>query len=163
MRISHTIPDSDIELACDCMEEVFEGVIESMRREIEQDPDAFPCCTHCGEFCQFPSPGFPAPGYTPILIDGRTLHVRNVAEIVRGGGGNSVDLACFQAAQRRRRGSDPYCSVVVNHDGHGNFTALVRNSDKHKEEARRNIIEPAVSPDDAQACGCGGHSSADAP
>ncbi len=156
MRISYNIPDSDIELTCQALEDICEGVIEAMVKEIDVAPDDFPCCNHCGEFCLWPAPGFPVDGFTHILAPGRTVHVRNATEIVRGGGGSTIDLACFQAAQRRRRKADPYCGVAIDYDKNGNYTALVQNSDKHENPEKHGLIEPAVEPDQDQ-CGCGGH------
>lgn len=178
MRVSFNMICADskdgFDRYCDAMEMVCAAAVESMRAEIEANVEAYPCCVHCGEFKILPAPGFPCGDVGRDASDpNRTLHIRTAGEIVRSGGGSTIDLACYQAAQRQRRGDDVACRVVIDQlreaaeagaSAPGGLSAYVLNSSQHVKPEKRNYLEDLRTVARAgESCGCGHHTHGEPP
>lgn len=135
MRFSYctSLQNLDEEL-CDLLEDLCEGYVIASIRIIESDPDAFPCCIACGKFLHFPADLLRCP-------------VNGPRGIVERGGGHALELACFQAAQRRRDGKESY--VCVDLENEGKLKIYVKTAGKLKDPLADTVGEGAES------CGCG--------
>jgi hypothetical protein len=79
------------------------------------------------------------------------LRVRSARAILESGGGNSVELACYQTAQKRLEGADPFARVVIVSTVPGCFRGVCLMSHDHKKPERRGMIDDPV--EDARPLG----------
>lgn len=85
-----------------------------------------------------------------------TIQVRSAREILAAGCGHTVELACYQCAQKRLH-SDPNARVMILCTEPGTFRGVVACSDYHEKPERRGTIDdPVVDARPVGACGCGG-------
>lgn len=159
MRISYKITGNH-ESCCDQLEGLLEGVVQAMMVEIAKDKDRYPCCIRCGDFMLFPAPGCPLPNCVATDASERTLHVRSASEILLAKGGSTIDLACYQCAQKRRD-FDPLARVVLEYavDDLGNelpgmCRAMVLNSDQHEKPEKRGQLDDPLIAVKVQSCSC---------
>ncbi len=176
MRVSYQGRPQSHADACRVLEGIAEGAVRAMKAEIELNPDAQPCCIGCGKFVIRNGPMFPAQPQSLQAIMAergiededilRELHgssppselrhdptadvqIRCVRDIALRKGGTTLELACYQAAQRRRRGDDPECVVIVTAgDSCGGpgpaFRAAVFNSDEHYMDDKAMTLDCPV-------------------
>lgn len=82
------------------------------------------------------------------------LRIRSASQILASGGGTTIELACYQAAQKRRH-ADPLAKVEVLCTEPGTFRAIVRCSHEHEKPERRGAIDdPIVDARPVGSCGC---------
>ena len=86
------------------------------------------------------------------------IRVRSPRQIVRNGGGTTIELACYNTALKRLRGNDPECRVVVVEcDEPGTYRGVILHSDLHEKEERRNQWDcPVEDANKNLQCRCGG-------
>ncbi len=92
---------------------------------------------------------------TAAPLPATTLQVRCAHEILRTKTGTTIELACYQCAQKRRH-ADPGARVKIVCTSPGTFRAVVQCSNQHEKPERRGMIDDPV--EDAKpvgSCGCG--------
>ena len=166
--------------ACRITEALCEGFVLAMMAEFDAEPpDTYPCCVRCGGFCVHEGPGCPSTHVPLSELLGQpeqplnaslcresgdtgapppgtlALRVRSPKQIVRSGGGTTLELACYQVALKRLEGVDPGCRVVVVECDPGMFRAVCVNSHAHRDEEKKGIIDdPVVHANSQVACSC---------
>jgi len=84
-----------------------------------------------------------------------SIRIGSATEILRNKGGHTVELACYQAAMKRRSGADPAAKVIICCAQPGTFRGLVLMSQQHeKPEKRGRIDDPVVDARPQGGCGC---------
>jgi hypothetical protein len=92
---------------------------------------------------------------TAAPLPAATVQVRCAREILRTKTGSTIELACYQCAQKRRH-ADPCAKVKIVCTGAGTFRAVVLCSQQHEKPERRGIIDDPVEDAKPQgSCGCG--------
>ena len=95
-----------------------------------------------------------AQGGMPPPMPLTTVQIRSATQILASKGGHTLELACYQAAQKRRH-TDPAAAVVVLCTIPGTFRAVVMCSALHeKPERRGGIDDPVVDARPIGSCGC---------
>lgn len=85
---------------------------------------------------------------------GATIHFACASQILRRKTGHTLELACYQAAQKRRH-TDPDAKVMVLCSAPGTFRAIVMCSPNHEKPERRGAIDdPVVDARPVGGCGC---------
>lgn len=79
------------------------------------------------------------------------LRIRSAREIRDSGGGNTIELACYQTAQKRLEGADPMARVVIVSTIPGCFRGVCLMSTEHKKPERRGMIDDPI--EDARPIG----------
>ena len=168
MRCSFRIRPDSIRHACDILEHLCEGYVNAMICEMAAHPDKdhYPCCINCGGFGVQESYQVPLPersfdddadriaSMTKLPHGGISVRVNSAAKILSSGCGNTVELACYQCAQRRMSGDDVGAKVTILPVG-GGFRAAVINSGQHRKDDRKNALDDPMSHVKAGAeCGC---------
>lgn len=188
MKVSYQFRPRSAAQACIELEHLAEGAVRAMQAEIEQAVKAYPCCINCGEFVVRNEGCFPAqPQSMQAMLEGlgssvepedvlEALHgslppgdvenphaivrIRCARDIALRGGGSTLELACYQAAQRRRRGDDPECAVVVTRaegcDGKPayGYRAAVLNSAAHYMPEKAGRLDCPVDRLGPGECAC---------
>lgn len=84
-----------------------------------------------------------------------TVRIRSARQLVRNKGGHTVELACYQAAMKRRTGADPAAKVIICCVVPGTFRGVVLMSDQHQKPEKRGCIDdPVVDARPVGGCGC---------
>lgn len=92
---------------------------------------------------------------TAAPLPAATIQVRCAREILRTKTGTTIELACYQCAQKRRH-ADPCAKVKILCTGAGTFRAVVLCSQQHEKPERRGVIDDPVEDAKPQgSCGCG--------
>ena len=120
-EICFTYKAQDPENEMGILEGLCEGYVRANEFMIGADPDAYPCCSSCGEL-QYtdPQPCF-------VRRNGKCKkaencqRVKGAYELVKTGYGTCIDLACFYCAIKRAKNGEE-CNVVIHpeYDAHGN-------------------------------------------
>jgi hypothetical protein len=83
-----------------------------------------------------------------------TITIRSARQILETRGGTTLELAVYQAAQKRRH-ADPGAIVKVLCTAPGTFRAVVLCSELHEKPERRGAIDdPVEDAKPAGSCGC---------